>query len=180
MKAVTKKKKAPTSRKATAPVRKPAPQKSPPAQPPDPLADMQTTLRQVEAAVNRLAAPPASVSATLETGVDSVRRLLSEIMEKQAETLLVRLVQLHALAAQAAGTPAAVTEHLEALIKDLGAVRFEAQRADYLDPLIHVVVSERREASLPEGVILETLRPGYRTGRGIVLAKASVVINRRG
>ena len=49
---------------------------------------------------------------------------------------------------------------------------------DFVDPLIHVVVEERRVDSAPDGVVLETLRPGYRTARGLVVCKAAVAVNR--
>ena len=70
-------------------------------------------------------------------------------------------------------------ERIEALLSELGALRFEANRLDYFDPLIHQAVAERRDAAAPAGVVLETLAPGYRTGRGHVVAKARVAVNRR-
>jgi molecular chaperone GrpE (heat shock protein) len=72
-----------------------------------------------------------------------------------------------------------MVERLDHLLETLGAVRFAAEPMDIVDPLIHVVLEERRDASAPDGVILEALRPGYRTARGLVVGKAAVAVNRR-
>ena len=48
-----------------------------------------------------------------------------------------------------------------------------------MDPLIHTVTREVSDARLPDGVVVETIRPGFHTGHGIVVAKALVAVNRR-
>jgi molecular chaperone GrpE (heat shock protein) len=50
---------------------------------------------------------------------------------------------------------------------------------DVVDPLIHAVIEERQQADAPDRVILETVRPGFRTARGVVVSKAAVAVNRR-
>ena len=45
--------------------------------------------------------------------------------------------------------------------------------------LHHTVVEERWQEGVPEGVVLETVRPGYRTARRVVVCKAGVIANRR-
>ncbi len=70
-------------------------------------------------------------------------------------------------------------DRLERLLNSLGASRFTAEPMDFVDPLIHVVVEERRDDGTPDGVVIETVRPGYRTARGAVVSKAAVVVNRR-
>jgi molecular chaperone GrpE (heat shock protein) len=57
-------------------------------------------------------------------------------------------------------------------------VRFTAERLAWVDPLIHTVAAEKQDPNAPAGVVLETVKAGYRTGRGAVLARAAVVINR--
>ena len=56
---------------------------------------------------------------------------------------------------------------------------FCAERLEWVDPLIHVVAGEREDEDAPDAVVLETIRPGYRTARGTVVSKAAVVVNRR-
>jgi molecular chaperone GrpE (heat shock protein) len=71
-----------------------------------------------------------------------------------------------------------VLERLDSLLENLGAVRFEAETLDAVDPLIHVVVEEREQVDAPEGVIVQTVRPGFRTARGLVVCKAAVAVSR--
>lgn len=117
---------------------------------------------------------PASADQVLESGVTSIRRLLSELLEKQTDWILARLV---ALRETAVDSPR-VARALDALLDDLGAVRFRAESLDCVDPLVHTVVEERPVSDMTEGLIVETVRPGYRTGVGTVLAKACVAVSR--
>jgi molecular chaperone GrpE (heat shock protein) len=115
----------------------------------------------------------------LEGAVDSLRRLLSELIEQRMETVVRDLAEVRSEAASASSDGAArVVERLDQMLDSLGAVKFAAPRFDALDPLIHVVLEERHEAGIPDGVILATIRPGFRTGRGLVLCKAAVAVNR--
>ena len=121
-------------------------------------------------------------AAILEGAVDSLRRLLSELIERRMESVVSDLV---AIRAEALALPvvargqAGIVERLEEMLTSLGAVRFDAEPMALLDPLIHTIASERYEEGVPDGVILETVRPGYRSARRIVLCKAAVVVNRR-
>jgi hypothetical protein len=116
----------------------------------------------------------------LEGTVDSLRRLLSELIEQRTESVVRDLVDVRREAANlSAGGHGGMVERLDHLLEALGAVRFEAEPMDVVDPLIHVVLEERRDTDAPDGVILEALRPGYRTGRGLVVCKAAVAVNRR-
>jgi hypothetical protein len=139
-----------------------------------------TQLRSMQQMLERLAAPPPLTDAALETSVDSLRRLLSELIEQRMESVVLDLVDVRR---EAANLPAQsgerIVERLDQLLEDLGAARFDAEQMDVVDPLIHVVVDERHQPDAPDGVILETRRPGYRTARGTVACKAAVVVNHR-
>jgi hypothetical protein len=116
----------------------------------------------------------------LEGAVDSLRRLLSELIEQHTESVVKELAEVRREAAATAGAGRArILDRVDHLLDTLGAVRFEAEPMDLLDPLIHVVAEERHDQRAPDGVILATLRPGYRTGRGLVVCKAGVAVNRR-
>jgi hypothetical protein len=39
------------------------------------------------------------------------------------------------------------------------------------------VIEERRAPGVPRGVIVEAVRPGFRSGRGLVLCKAAVAVS---
>ena len=140
------------------------------------LAELASLRRMLE----RLSAPPPSADAALESSVDSMRRLLTELLESRMDPVIAEVAAVRSLAAsETKGRIRSVVDRLDLLLNDLGAVRFEAQRLDYYDPLIHQVLAERHDADAPDRVILETVVPGYRTSRGRVVAKAGVAINRR-
>ena len=137
-------------------------------------------LASLRGMIEKLSAPSAAGDASLESEVDSMRRLLSELLESRLDPVIAEVAAIRTLAAsEREADRGAVVDRLDLLLNDLGAVRFEAQRLDYYDPLIHQVLAERREAALPDRVVLETVIPGYRTQRGRVVAKAGVAINRR-
>jgi hypothetical protein len=137
-------------------------------------------LRGVKRLVGQLAAPPSESDAGLDASVDSLRRLLSELMEQRMESVIRDVVEVRREAASLGQDDSQhIVARLEDLLERLGAVRFEAEPLDVVDPLIHVVVDERQQANVPEGLILETLRPGYRTARGLVVCKAAVAVNQR-
>jgi hypothetical protein len=132
------------------------------------------------AALRELLAPKpvASGDAAIESSVDSLRRLLTELIESRLEGVAVKVAAVRLLASTVRADPR-LLELIDGLMTELGAVRFEAQRLDYVDPLIHRITAERSDASAPDGVVLETLQPGFRTARGLVAAKAEVTVNRR-
>jgi molecular chaperone GrpE (heat shock protein) len=137
-------------------------------------------LRGVKRLIEQLVAPPAESDTGLDGSVDSLRRLLSELMERRMESVIKDIVEIRREAASVATADSQrIIARLEELLERLGAVRFEAEPLELVDPLIHVVVDERQEANVPEGLILETLRPGYRTARGLVVSKAAVAVNQR-
>jgi len=136
-------------------------------------------LRGMKALVHQLVAPPHDGDAAVEESVDSLRRLLSELIERRMESVVKDLVDVRREAAAATdGALGRIVKRLDTLLDNLGAVRFDAEPMDIVDPLIHVVVNERHDAAAPDGVILETVQPGYRSARGLVLCKASVTVNR--
>jgi hypothetical protein len=141
-----------------------------------PQADLLGEIREVRTLLSRLVEPPRSGQAALESGVDSLRRLLSEMMESRTESVVSSLAAIRGLAVKG---DARAVEAIDRLLAELGAVRFVAARLDYVDPLIHRVAGERADTGAPDGVILDTLQPGFRTGRGAVVAKAAVIVNRR-
>jgi hypothetical protein len=132
-------------------------------------------LREIRLMLAQDRAVATSADAALEDGVDSLRRLLSEMIERRMEWVLSRVVALRTAVTEA---PRVVRE-IDGLLEELGAIRFTAQSMDHVDPLIHVVVDERKTTGGPEGVILETVRPGYRTSAGTILSKACVAVSRR-
>jgi hypothetical protein len=137
-------------------------------------------LRGVKRIIEQIATPPSEIDAALDASVDSLRRLLSELIEQRMESVVRDLVDIRREAASLAGRDwTRIVARLDELLEGLGAVRFEAEPMDVVDPLIHVVVDERQQANVPDGVILETLRPGYRTARGLVVCKAAVTVNQR-
>ncbi|MFN8626146.1 MAG: nucleotide exchange factor GrpE [Candidatus Binatia bacterium] len=143
------------------------------------LDALRDDIRGAITAIERLA-PPRSADAAVEAQVDALRRVLSDLIEQRTESVVRTLVEIRTDAAGvAAQGGAGIVDRLERLLQDLGAVRFEAEAMDVVDPLIHVVVGERQQADAPDGVILETVRPGYRTARGAVVSKAAVVVNQR-
>ncbi len=141
-------------------------------------------LRGVQTLVRHLAAPPQVVTTTatdpiLEDAVDSLRRLLSELIEQRREAVVRDLVEVRTeVATASANGGGQALERLDQLLGSLGTVKFEARRFDAVDPLIHVAVEEHHESGVPGGVILATVRPGFRTGRGFVVCKAAVSVNR--
>jgi molecular chaperone GrpE (heat shock protein) len=137
-------------------------------------------LRGVKRLVEQLATPPNDSDGGLDASVDSLRRLLSELMEQRMEAVIRDLVEVRREAASLPGDESQrIVARLEGLLEHLGAVRYEAEPLDVFDPLIHVAVDERQQSDAPEGVIVETLRPGYRTPRGLVVSKAAVIVNQR-
>jgi hypothetical protein len=140
--------------------------------------------RELRALVEKNVQLPHTVDATLEDGVDSLRRLLSGLMEQRMETHMVGLIDLRCAVVSCdteefADDSATLTAHIDRLLYEMGAIKFEADRMDYVDPLIHEIVAEHCDTDLPDGVVVETLLPGFRTARGAILAKAHVAMNRR-
>jgi hypothetical protein len=147
------------------------------------LGDALSVIRHDLAAIRGLLASGAATfggAAADADEADAVRRLLGDQIDRRLETVARALVEIR-LDADALGTPEAarLVESLDRLLDSLGTVRFEAERLDHVDPLIHAVAREQQHADLPDGVVLETLRPGCRSGRGAILARALVAVNRR-
>ena len=160
-----------TTPAATAPVRKTAI----PAEAPGAMLQAIEALRVL--VQSRLPAPVSGDQA-LEGSVDSLRRLLSELVEARTESVARDVADVRSLAVKTGAQPGLV-EAFDALLAKLGALRFEARRLDFVDPLIHRAVADRADAGAADGVILEAVQPGYKTARGIVLSRADVVVNRR-
>ena len=136
-------------------------------------------LRALRSLVESRMGVPTEVGAVLEDSVSGVRRLLSEALERHLESVLGKLVALRRATAQAETPRSDIVARMDALLGDLGAGRFDGKVMDVVDPLIHTVLEERHMAGMPDGVIVEPLQPGFRTGRGLLLAKAGVAINRK-
>ena len=112
--------------------------------------------------------------------IDALRRVLSYLFEAKMDAIIRELVTVrHAASALPAGGRT-VMEPVDALLADLGTTKFEAERLEHVDPLIHSIAREVRDEHLNDAVVVETLRPGFRTSRGLVIAKALVTVNRRG
>ena len=142
--------------------------------------EMLDAVRLLRAGAAEPPAPAAGADPALERAADSLRRLLSELIEARTEGTLARLVSLRKIAASVTGPGSdTLLAEMDNLLCDLGAIRFDAAPLDYVDPLIHTIVAERQLPGAPDGVVAGTVRCGFRTARGVVLAKALVAVNRR-
>jgi molecular chaperone GrpE (heat shock protein) len=142
------------------------------------IAELLQEIRGLKAVVEQLVTPKPAIDEGLEATVDSLRRLLSELIEQRLESVIGDLADIRREAANAAAKDGSgLIARLDELLESLGAVRFEAEAMDVVDPLIHTVVAERQQGDVPAGVIIETLRPGYRTSRGRVVCKAAVAVS---
>jgi hypothetical protein len=119
---------------------------------------------------------PQTTDTLVEGAVDSLRRLLSELLEHRLEGVAGALADIRREVAAGAGAER-VLDLVDELLHRVGAVRFAAEPLDVVDPLIHVVVEERTAAGVPRGVIVEALQPGFRNSRGLVLSKAAVAVS---
>jgi hypothetical protein len=149
------------------------------SQPPS-VDDLLRELRAIRAAVAPKGRASSGPGGELESAVDSLRRLLSELLERDHEAVLSELAPIrHALADPQHQEPAVALAGIDRLMSRLGATRFTAQKLDFVDPAIHAIKAELRLGGLPDGVVAESLRPGFRSASGVVLAKAWVAVNRR-
>jgi hypothetical protein len=143
-------------------------------------------LREVRA-LRALVAPTAprpsgvGVDQELDGAVDSLRRLLSELLERKLGALAGDLVAIRRALTE--GEPgmdvASAVARLDQVLDRLGVTQYAATRLDYVDPAIHDVVAERRVEQMPDGVVVETLRKGFRSATGLLIAKAGVAVNRK-
>jgi hypothetical protein len=119
---------------------------------------------------------PHTADTIVEGAVDSLRRLLSELLEHRLEAVAGALADIRRELAAGAGEER-VLGLVDELLHQVGAARFAAEPLDVVDPLIHVVVEERKAPGVPRGVIVEALQPGFRNTRGLVLCKAAVAVS---
>ncbi len=147
------------------------------------LRDLKEMMQKLASQTSALAdtfRAPAPADEPLDGAMNSLRRVLSDLLEDHVESIIKDLVDVRRDAASlAGGAGARLLERLDHTLQKLGAVRFEAETMDVVDPLIHVILEERHDTTVPDGVILAALRPGFRTGRGLVVCKAGVAANRR-
>lgn len=137
-------------------------------------------VRTLKEMVGRLLPSAGEPDAVMDASADALRRLLSDLIERRLESVIKEAAEVFGMfAVSKFPNSGPVVKRMETLLGNLGAIRYEAERLDFIDPLIHNVVAERSVKDAPEGVILDTVRPGYRTARGLIVAKASVVVNRR-
>ena len=145
-----------------------------------PTASALESIRQEVAALRtHLVKSMAPVTTGTLEEVDALRRVLNDLMDARMNDVISELVGIRNTAASCGGEARRVTEQMDTLLSDLGAMKFEAERLEHVDPLIHTVTREISDSHLPDGVVTETIRPGFHTGRGIVVAKALVAVNRR-
>jgi molecular chaperone GrpE (heat shock protein) len=154
----------------------------------DPLTIGREILEEVRALrTAMLPAPlpmPSSTSAAegdLETAVAAMRRLLSEWMERHMDQFLGELSAIR----DTISDPDRLDRkdglrRIDQLLERLGASSFSASKLDFVDPAIHEIVAERNLLDVPEGVVVETLRPGLRSASGAMICKARVAVNRKG
>lgn len=135
-------------------------------------------LRAEVAALREALQPRPAPAAGAVEELDAIRRTVNDLLERRMDAVVRDLVGVRQAALNLAGADELVGA-LDSLLSRLGAVPFEAQRLDHVDPLIHAVSREAHEPELPDGVIAASLRPGFRTARGVVLVRAQVSVNRR-
>lgn len=159
-----------------------APREAPKVRKTSPAAPPPVAAVAAAAPTPKAPAPPPAPAAIepltgpLDGAVDSLRRLLSELLEQRLESVARDLAEVRR-ALTAGDDLSAGLERLDDLLDRLGAVRFSAEPLDVVDPLIHTVVAERPGNGVPRGVVLEAVRPGFRSSRGLVLAKAAVAVS---
>lgn len=146
---------------------------------PTPSTGIEALRQEITALRTQFSRQMAPVTTGSLEEVDALRRVLNDLMEARMNDVIRELVTIRNSAASAGGEARRIAEQMDALLSDLGAMRFEAERLEHVDPLIHTVSREVTDSSLPDGIIIETLRPGFHTPRGIIVAKALVAVNRR-
>lgn len=140
------------------------------------IESLRADMADLRAAVEKSLSPIAS--GTMDE-VDALRRVLSYLFEAKNEEIIRELVIIRHASAALPGGARNVTEQIDALLANLGAVKFEAERLEHVDPLIHAITREVRDEKLDDAIIAEAIRPGFRTSRGMVVSRALVAINRR-
>lgn len=143
------------------------------------VAAVESLRQEITALRSQLAKHLSPVTTGTLEEVDALRRVLNDLMEARLNDVIRELVNIRNTAASAGAAARHITEQMDTLLADLGAQKFEAERLEHVDPLIHTVTREVHDAHLPDGVVTETIRPGFHTGHGIVVAKALVAVNRR-
>lgn len=124
--------------------------------------------------------PVADADGDLEVEMDSMRRLLSEWMERRTDQFLEELAAIRDVISDPDRMdPAAGLRLIDDLVDRLGASQFTVENLDFVDPAIHEIVAERKLANVPDGAVVETLRPGLRGVGGRLVRKARVAVNRR-
>ncbi len=144
-----------------------------------PITGFEALRLEITALRSQFSRQMAPVSMGSMEEVDALRRVLNDLMEARMNDVIRELVAIRNSSASAGGEARRITEQMDALLSDLGAMRFEAERLEHVDPLIHTVSREASDPSLADGIIIETLRPGFHTSRGFIVAKALVAVNRR-
>lgn len=148
---------------------------------PDLLAELLAEFRAHRARVETTPQPAPRTAALLDQSTETLRRLMGDLIEQRLESVIEQLVQLRLdLEDVSADGLSRIVQGLDRILDDLGAAPFEAETLDYFDPLIHLVIEERASPAGPEGTVAATLRPGFKTSRGRVVAKARVAVHRKG
>ena len=143
------------------------------------VAAVESLRQEITALRSQLAKHLSPVTTGTLEEVDALRRVLNDLMEARLNDVIREVVNIRNSAASTGTAARHITEQMDTLLADLGAQKFEAERLEHVDPLIHTVTRETHDARLPDGVVTETIRPGFHTGHGIVVAKALVAVNRR-
>lgn len=129
-------------------------------------------------------------TAPLDRATATFHRLVNEVVDDHLSEMLPPLAALRNEMAQKAtdessnGSPhrdlfARGAETIDHVLTLAGAERYEARIGQNYDPLIHLAVGETNLADLGNGVVSESLQPGFRSTQGKVIAAARVRINRR-
>jgi hypothetical protein len=164
--------------KPASPIKKKSVKRAPAAKPGTtsraPIDALVRELATLRATVEKQLVAPSATSPMDE--VNAIRRVLTDILENRSILFLQKLASIRQVVPLSSRD---ILDRIDALMEDMGAITFDAERLEHLDPVIHSVGREVSDPQLPDGVIVETLHPGCRTARGQVLTKARVSINRR-
>jgi hypothetical protein len=163
------------------PVRPAKPAASAQSSAPDPFAELLAEFRAHRARVEATPSPSPRTALLLDQSAETIRRMLGDLIEQRMESVIEQLVLLRLdLESATSEGLTHILQGMDRILDDLGAARFEAETLDFFDPLIHLVVEERPHPTAPEGTVAATLRPGFKTSRGRVIAKARVAVHRKG
>ena len=129
-------------------------------------------------------------TAPLDRATAMFQRLLNDVVDEHLSDMLPTLVALRCEMADRAGDAQAADSHdddfferggdmLDQVLSSAHVGRFDARQGEAFDSLIHLAIGETGQDDLADGMVAESVRPGFRASDGKVIAPARVKVNRR-